>query len=118
MKVTYIVKNKNLKFEFEAENHQAVWKELSQIQELYDDMTCKKFDMETDNVRFVVRHDAEENDYFELRAMEPGKLYGCRKKFGVTKKEKALFPKLKDENNEYYPDGGWRKWDKTQQKEI
>lgn len=34
---------------------------------------------------------------------------GCVLKFGITKEGLRLFPKLKGDNDEYLPNGGWHK---------
>ena len=48
----------------------------------------------------------EGNDYYELRCGNCGGILS----FGQHKKGGTLFPKRKDDNNNYLPNKGWHKW--------
>lgn len=120
MKVLYTTRNNRMTVELEADTQADLFKQLARFQEVFEDTTCRKFSQESDNVRFVVRQDKEENEYYELRCVDdtPGsKLRGVKKAFGQHKKGGGLFPKVKDGDN-YLPDNGWVKWDPKQEKEV
>lgn len=123
MKVNYQTKNGRMTFEFEADNHVGVWKNLASIQEVFEEEKCQKCG--SDNLRFVVRKSSYEDekgrekecDYHELRC----KNCGAKLSFGVLDDGTfSLFPKRKDKNGKWLgsvtkdgktkPTYGWVKW--------
>jgi hypothetical protein len=104
MKVKYKVSDK-LEFELEGGGQKEVFKELATIQEIFGEEKCGVCG--STNLRFVVRN-VESNDYFELRCVNCSALLA----FGQHKKGGTLFPKRKDDNNNYLPSNGWHKWTK------
>lgn len=90
-----------------GETQQDIFKELHAFQEIFEINTCGKCMKK--NLRYVVRQDKEENEYFELQCKD------CKAKFefGSMKKPKGrLFPKRKDKDGNWKPNHGWTKWDK------
>jgi hypothetical protein len=106
--------------ELEGDTQVDIWKKLAEFQEIFEDTTVTKFGLTSDDVRFVVRKDEDGNEYFELHySGSDKKLMGVKKAFGQQKKNKgALFPKRKDGDGKYLPDGGWCKYDKELGKEV
>jgi hypothetical protein len=104
MKVIYNV-NSKLAFELEGSGQKEIFKELALIQEIFGEEYCGLCNK--DNLRFVVRN-VEGNDYYELRCNDCGALLA----FGQHKKGGTLFPKRKDDENNYLPHKGWHKYSK------
>lgn len=101
MKVQYKV-NENLTFEVDAAGQKEVFKELAMIQEIFGEKSCGV--CKGKDLRFICRT-VEGNDYYELKCS-----CGAVLSFGQHKKGGTLFPKRKDDNNEYLPNYGWYKW--------
>jgi len=117
MKVVYTTKDGRISVEIEGKTQTDIVEQLSEFQEVFEDRVCKKYGKSSDNVRFVVREDSENNKYFELRCVEPGELYGVKRAFGQHKKGGTLFPKVKDADNNWLPDNGWVRFNKNTGKE-
>ena len=98
----------------EADKMTDAFKDLSSLEEVFGISCCGKCGCE--DLTHVVRKDTEENEYYELRCTNRD----CRAKlaFGVHKKGGGIFPKRKDKDEKWLPDGGWMKWDKAQNKEV
>ena len=90
-----------------------VFTQLADLQEVFGITQCGK--CENDDLQYTVRT-VDDNDYYELRC----KNLSCRARlsFGVNKKGGGLFPKRKDKDDKWLPDGGWMKWDKDKNKEV
>ena len=102
MKVIYKANDK-LSFELEASGQKEIFKELALIQEIFSEEKCSLCNK--DNLKFVVRS-VEGNDYYELRCSDCGAVLS----FGQHKKGGTLFPKRKDDDNNYLPNKGWYKY--------
>lgn len=98
----------------EADKMTDAFKDLSSLEEVFGISCCGKCGCE--DLTHVVRKDTEENEYYELRCTNRD----CRAKlsFGVHKKGGGIFPKRKDKDDKWLPDGGWMKWDAEKKKEI
>jgi len=106
MKVTY--QAGRLTASFECDTQKDLFGQLSNFQEVFGQHSCGKCN--SDDLRYVVREN-DSNEYHEIRCN------GCsaRLSFGVNKKGGGLFPKRKDADGNWLPDGGWVKWNsKTQ----
>jgi ribosomal protein L40E len=109
MKITYTTKNGRIKVEIDGESQKDLFEGISKFQEVFDESSCGK--CQSENLRFVVRN-VDDNLYYELRCLD----CGARLSFGVHKKGGGLFPKRKDNDGKWLPDGGWVKWNpKTEQ---
>lgn len=106
MKVIYRASDK-LSFELEASGQKEIFKELALIQEIFSEDKCGL--CKKTNLKFIVRN-VDGNDYYELRCMDCGAVLA----FGQHKKGGTLFPKRKDDENNWLPDNGWYKWQKNQ----
>ena len=131
MKVNYTTKNGRLAFEFEADNHVGVWKQLTSIQEVFEEDKCLKCG--GNNLRFSVRKSTyvddkgkeKDCDYHELRC----RTCGAKLSFGVLDDGTfSLFPKRKNKDGEWLgiktdnngntkPTYGWVKWNPETNKE-
>jgi hypothetical protein len=102
--------NSKLTFEVEGNTQIEIFKQLAAIDEVFGDLTCTYNGDTTDNVRFIVRQDSDENEYYELQvppSESNSKVRYAKKHFGVHKGGKTLFPK-KWENG-----GLWAKYNAT-----
>lgn len=106
MKLRYKANNK-LEFEVEGSGQKEIFKEIAAIQEIFGEEKCGMCGK--DNIKFVVRN-VDGNDYFELKCCDS--FCGAVLSFGQHKKGGTLFPKRKDENNNYLSNNGWHKWKK------
>jgi hypothetical protein len=104
MKVSYRANDK-LSFELEADGQKEIFKELAIIQEIFAEDHCGV--CSGNNIKFVVRN-VEGNDYYELRCTESK--CGATLAFGQHKKGGTLFPKRKDDDNNYLSNKGWYKY--------
>jgi hypothetical protein len=102
MKVLYKA-NDRLQFELEASGQKEIFKELALIQEIFSEAKCGV--CAKTNIKFIVRS-IDGNDYYELRCSDCSAILS----FGQHKKGGTLFPKRKDDNNNYLPHNGWHKW--------
>jgi len=111
MKLTYTTKNERISVEIEGDSHRELFTQIGKFQEIFEEDACGKCGH--DHVRFVVRT-VDDNQYHELRC----KSCGARLSFGSNKKGGGLFPKRKDSEGNWLPDGGWVKWNpKTEKNE-
>ncbi len=111
MKLHYTSRSGRLIAEIDAETQSDAFSQLSSFQEVFDETECGK--CSSDNLRFVTRN-VDDNQYHELKCLD------CNAKmtFGSMKKGGGLFPRRKDKEGNWLPDGGWVKWNsKTQQEE-
>jgi len=104
MKVKFKPTSK-IEFEIEGSGQKEVFKELAIVQEVFSEENCGA--CKKDNIKYVVRN-VDDNDYYEIRCLS----CGAALSFGQHKKGGTLFPKRKDENNNWLENGGWYKWKK------
>lgn len=102
MKVHYKA-NDDLTFELEGAGQKEIFKELAMVQEIFGEKSCGM--CKGKDIKFICRT-VEGNDYYELKCASCGALLS----FGQHKKGGTLFPKRKDENNEWLQNRGWHKW--------
>lgn len=95
--------SETLTFEVEGSGQKEVFKELALIQEVFGEKQCGI--CKNTDIRHVCRT-VEGNDYYELKCGSCGGILS----FGQHKKGGTLFPKRKDENNEWLQNHGWYKW--------
>ena len=101
MKVTY----KTGKFTIEAEgNTTEVFEQLASFDSVFGNCVNKANDSE--NIGFRHR-EVDGNHYYELYDKDTFHVL----KFGKTKKDGSLFPRRKDADGNWLPDGGWAKFD-------
>ena len=101
MKVTYKIG----KFTVEAEgNTTEIFKQLASFDSVFGNCVNKVNDSENIGFRHRV---VDENDYFEMYDKDTFHVL----KFGRTKKDQSLFPRRKDADGNWMPDGGWSKYD-------
>jgi len=111
MKLKYTTKNQRITVEVEGDSQRDLFSEIGKVQEVFEQDTCGKCG--NDDVKFVVRT-VDDNQYHELRCVS----CGARLSFGANKKGGGLFPKRKDGEGNWLPDGGWVKWNpKTEKNE-
>ena len=103
MKVTY----KTGKFTVEAEGGTTeIFEQLATFDSVFGN--CVNKANGSDNIGFRVRDDKDGNKYYEMYDKDTFHVL----KFGKTKKDGSLFPRRKDlDSGEWYPDGGWVKYD-------
>jgi hypothetical protein len=119
MKVTMQVTPK-IKVEFESTAQTDMFKQLSELQEVFGEERCGK--CKANNLKFVVRT-VKENNYYELRCQKCNAVFS----FGIHRSTgNTLFPKRRDnddgevtgEPNGWLPDNGWLKWDPEQKRRV
>ena len=108
MKVTYT--SGKISVQIEADTQIELFQQLANFQEIFDETKCGKCGSE--NIRFQVRN-VDDNLYYEAKCID----CGSKLAFGVMKKGGRLFPKRKDKEGKWLPDGGWVKWNPDTQKE-
>tara|TARA_R110002110_G_scaffold71403_1_gene190932 strand:+ start:3584 stop:3913 length:330 start_codon:yes stop_codon:yes gene_type:complete len=108
MKVTYT--SGKISVEIEADTQIELFQNLANFQEIFAENKCGK--CSSDNIRFQVRN-VDDNLYYEAKCSN----CGAKLAFGVMKKGGRLFPKRKDKDGNWFPDGGWVKWNPDTQKE-
>lgn len=112
MKANFVTKNRQLTFQIEGASPKAVWEELADIEEIFDTEhtcgLCGSTDLKH------VRREVQGNDFFELRCNgtkpENGNRCGARFDFGQSKDKVTLFPKRKDKDGNWMPNGGWYRY--------
>lgn len=108
MKVTYTVGN--IALEIDADTQVEVFQQLASFQEIFAETKCGKCSSE--DVRYQVRN-VDDNLYYEARCTD----CGAKLAFGAMKKGGRLFPRRKDKDGNWLPDGGWVKWNPETKKE-
>lgn len=106
MKATYKTFGNRLMIEVQGEGVKDLFKGLSQIQEVFETaQTCGACG--SANIRLQARN-VDDNDYYEAWCSE------CKSvlQFGQHKKGGTLFAKRKDDQNNYLPAGGWKKYER------
>jgi hypothetical protein len=101
MEVTY--KTGKLTATFDSDTPKDLFGQIAAFQEVFGQCECGKCG--SDDVRFVVRN-VDDNQYYELRCQA----CAARLSFGLNKKGGGMFPKRKDGDGNWLPDGGWMKW--------
>lgn len=97
--------NDNLWVTVNAGDQKDLWQQLSSLSEVFGNNQCGKCN--NSQLKYIVR-EVDGNEYYELICTK------CRAKlsFGQHKQGKSLFPKRKDDEGNYLPDGGWLRWDR------
>jgi hypothetical protein len=103
MKVSYKTADGRLTVEVEGKDNKDVFAQLALFQEIYETRRCGACDSE--RVRMIVR-EVKGNTFFELKCMDCGSVLA----FGQKKQDGSLFPKRKDKDGNWLPNGGWVKW--------
>lgn len=120
MKVTYRSADGRFTTEIEGNGHAGVWKEVAAFQEVFEHAACGKCGNK--NIRFSVRNSEAKQGknkgktftYYELRCTK----CGAKKTFGMLDDgSQNLFPRSKDEEGNYLPNGGWVKYNPDTGKE-
>jgi hypothetical protein len=90
-----------------GDTHKDVFAQIADLEEVFGIQKCGK--CQCPDFRFIVRT-VDDNDYYEFHCKNPK----CKAKlaFGQNKKGGGLFPKRKDKDDKWLPDGGWLRWDK------
>ncbi len=107
MKAHYKTASGRITFEVEGGNAKELFRELASIQEVFDaEQSCGV--CKGTGIRFQARK-VDDFDFYELTCTNPT----CRARFsyGQAKKGGALFPKRKDEDGHWLPNGGWSKYE-------
>ncbi len=118
MKVLYRTRNGRMTFELEGKTQTDIFEQLAQLQEVFENDVCKRKGKESDNLRFRVREDKEENKYYELVCVDTDPaLRNAKLSFGQHKKGGTLYPHRKDKDGKWLPDNGWTVWVPTNNEE-
>lgn len=108
MKVVYTTTDSRMSVEVEGKDNKDVFAQLALFQEVYEHRVCGA--CESSRIRFSVR-EVQGNTYYELVCMD----CGARLSFGQKKADGSLFPKRKDKEGNWLPNGGWVKWQPKEQ---
>lgn len=114
------VMNGKYQVEIEVDTYADCVREIAALEDVFGNTTCEQVVdgkvITSDNVRFTVRKNKEEDEFFELVCLDKNpKLRYAKKSFGVTKKGGYLFPHRKDKDGKFLPNNGWVKWEKNAQ---
>lgn len=113
--------------EVENDDLEQMFEDVSKLQEIYSEDKCGCCN--SNDIRYVVRQDSEDNKYYELHCQS------CRARlpYGVKKKKMGLYPKKRwDQLSKgeqakrisqqeqcgkfgYLPNNGWYKWKEVEQ---
>lgn len=108
MKLLYTTRNGRMQVELEGKSQADIFEQLATFQEVFENTECVRNGKKSDNVKFVVREDNEENKYYELVCQDTDpELRYAKLAFGQHKKGGSLFPRRKDKDNKYLPNNGW-----------
>ena len=119
MKLNYTTSNGRIAVEFEADTQRAMFAEIANFQEVFEEDKCGKCGCQ--DLKYVVRT-VNDDEYYELRCTNPtggpdGRACRAKFAFGLNKKGGGMFPKRKD-GDDWLPDGGWVRWNpKTESNE-
>lgn len=108
MKLTY--SSGKMSVEIEGDTQRDLFEKIGAFQEVFGIETCGKCG--GNDLKFTVRT-VNDDQYYELRCGS----CGAKLAFGCNKKGGGLFPKRKDSENNWLPDNGWVKYNKTTGKE-
>ncbi len=108
MELSYTTRNGRLTVKLEGRSQTELFEQLSEFQEVFENVSCSNGKETSDVVNFVVR-EVDDNKYYELVCLDETKpaLRYAKRKFGVHKNGKTVFPK-----------GGWVKWNKDKNAEC
>ena len=111
MELNYRTASGRLTFKLVGDTQKAIFKELASIQDTFEAESCCGVCGAEYKFQLRITGDRGEFEYFELVCKNPE----CRAKFsfGQSKDQKTLFPKRKDDDDNWLPFRGWVKWDKT-----
>jgi hypothetical protein len=120
MKVEFPVflDGRTIMFSEEVETQADAFAFIASMQEVFGNLVCERNGKSSDSVKLRVRSGDDGNFYEMVCTRGDSECLGAKKAFGVHKKGGGLFPKSKDKDNNYLPNNGWMKWDKTQNKEV
>ena len=110
MKAQYTTRNGRYTFEVEGTTHVELFKQIAEIQEIYEGLTCTYNGKTSEDVILRVRN-VEDNDFLEAVCIDNDfALKNARLSFGQTKKGGGIFPKRKNDDNAFNKNNGWKKW--------
>lgn len=110
MRASYVTRNGRYTFEVEATTHVELFKQLAEIQEVYEGLTCTYNGKTSEDVVLQVRS-VEDNDFLEAKCISNDfDIRNARLSFGQTKKGGGIFPKRKNEDGTFNKNNGWRRW--------
>lgn len=108
MKAIYHTRNGRLDFEIEGATVKDLFREVSQIAEVFDTETnCGACG--SNFIRYLARK-VEDFDFYELHCNK----CHARLSFGQAKKGGGLFPKRRDDDGNPLPNRGWAKYEKQE----
>lgn len=103
--------NGRMTFEVQAETAKDLFWGLAKIQEIFDaESICGL--CQSPNIALSAR-EVDDNKYYSLRCRECYAEF----RFGQKKAGADLFPKRKDDDGHYLPNGGWSKYEPKQQQQ-
>ena len=122
MKILYTTKNVRMTVELEGKTQTDLFEQLWRFQEVFENTTCTRNGVSSDDVRFIVR-EVDGNKYYELRCVDTrDAVRGATLAFGLHKHGGTMFPKRKEENEKgeevYLPNNGWVVYDKKLGKKV
>ncbi len=104
---------KNLTIEIEARDQVELFEQLAAMDEVFGNLEAGAVidgkEVTSSDVSFVVRTDNEDNNYYEVRC-NSGPLQWYKRRFGVHKTGKSLFPRSNPGPNEIAGLRGWFKF--------
>ena len=118
MKLQYTTNNGKMTVEVEGNTQKELFKAIAEFQEVFEHQ-CTREDKTSENLKFRVRKDSDDNEYYEMVCVDHDPvLRGCKLAFGQNKKGGSLFPKKKDKDGNWLNNNGWVKYDSATGKET
>jgi hypothetical protein len=103
----------------EAATVKDVFKWVADMQEIFGDLVCERNGSVSEHVKLRVRN-VDDNDFYEAYCYKgDANCFRAVKRYGVNKdKDRAgLFPKTRDDDNNYLPNNGWVVFNKEKKKD-
>ena len=117
IEIPIFVDGRTIMFSEEVETQADAFKFIADTQETFGNLVCTRNGQSSDAVKLRVR-DVDGSLFYELYCYQgDSECFGAKKSYGVHKKGGGIFPKSKDAENKYLPNGGWVKWNDELKKE-
>lgn len=113
MQVSYTTADGRMTAVFEGKDHQSIWEQIADFQEVFEDRNIKIGDKEVDTKDIVFRvRRVDGNDFYEkVYVGTDYNLRGYKMAYQQAKERKGtMYPVRKDKEGGWIENNGWTKW--------